>query len=263
MVSSVSDTTASYAKVWEKTSIDIYDESISNARDIGQARLNYSRLNVVTTLSKNEREDWFKFNVVSRGKLRLSAVNLSAKKEEKDTSASDATDALEDAKKDYQSAIDSFKGKGLRIEVFTYKNNRQTLVASNDEGSKKAYESFEKMMRGEYKVSPSEKGWYYIHVSTENGKPVDEDTLYALQLQMGDTYKHDYLTQEQSIDHTKVTESDIALSKAQEALSNVAASAQILNAQSAAGLLSAGYTNMATIQSSSGSKAAQLFSLLV
>ena len=158
MVSSVSDTTASYAKVWEKTSTDIYDESISNARDIGQARLNYSRLNVVTTLSKNEHEDWFKFNVVSRGKLRLSAVNLSAKKEEKDASASDATDALEDAKKDYQSAIDSFKGKGLRIEVFTYKNNRQTLVASNDEGSKKAYESFEKMMRGEYKVSPSEKG---------------------------------------------------------------------------------------------------------
>ena len=30
---------------------------------------------------------------------------------------------------------------------------------------------------------------------------------------MGDTYKHDYMTQEQSIDHTNVTEGDIALAK--------------------------------------------------
>ena len=41
------------------------------------------------------------------------------------------------------------------------------------------------------------KGWYYVHVTTEDGEPVDDDTLYALQLQMGDTYKHDYMTHEQ------------------------------------------------------------------
>lgn len=266
MVSSVSETSASaYAQVWEKTSTDIYDESASNARDIGQIRLNYSRLSVITTLSENEKEDWFKFNVVSRGKLRLSAVNLSSKEEDTDkTTASDATDALEDAKNDYQAAIDSFKGKGLRVEVYTYVNNRQTLVATNDESERKEYAAFEQLMRGEYEVPNSEKGWYYLHVTTESGEPVDEDTLYALQLQMGDTYKHDYLTQEQSIDHTKVTEGDIALAKAEEAMSNVATSASVLSGQGAASILSAGYTNMATIQSMQGKdKTSQLFNLLI
>lgn len=265
MVSSVSDTTTSYVKAWDKTSVDIYDESISNARDIGQIRLNYSRLSLVTTLSKNEREDWFKFNVVSRGNLRLSAVNLSASSDKADeTDKTTATDALEDAKNDYQAAIDSFKGKGLRVEVYTYKNNRQTLVATNDESQSKQYEAFEQMMRGEYKIPASAGGWYYIHVTTEDGNPVDDDTLYALQLQMGDTYQHDYLTQEQSIDHTNVTDSDIAMAKVEEALSNATTSSSILSGQSASSMLSAGYTNMATIRSMTGkSKASQLFSLLV
>ena len=267
MVSSVSETSSTaYAQVWEKTSTDIYDESVSNARDIGQIRLNYSRLSVITTLSKNEKEDWFKFNVVSRGNLRLSAVNLSAKDEktEQSTTSSDATEALEDAKNDYQAAIDSFKGKGLRVEVYTFVNNRQTLVATNDESEKKEYEAFEKLMRGEYEVPNSQKGWYYVHVTTEDGDPVDDDTLYALQLQMGDTYKHDYLTQEQSIDHTKVTEGDIALAKAEEAMGGVTPSASILSAQGASSILSAGYTNMATIQSMQGKdKTSQLFNLLI
>ena len=102
-------------------------------------------------------------------------------------------------------------------------NNRQTLVATNDESEKKEYEAFEKLMRGEYEVPNSQKGWYYVHVTTEDGEPVDDDTLYALQLQMGDTYKHDYMTQEQSIDHTNVTEGDIALAKAEEASRQAAA----------------------------------------
>lgn len=266
MVSSVSDTSSkALAQVWEKTSTDVYDEAASTARDVGQVRLNHSRLGVITTLSKNEKEDWFKFNVVSRGNLRLSAVNLSSKEDDSEkTTASDATDALEDAKNDYQKAIDSFKGKGLRVEVYTYVHNRQTLVATNDESERKEYAAFEQLMRGEFEVPNSKKGWYYVHVTTENGEPVDEDTLYALQLQMGDTYKHDYLTQEQSIDHTKVTEGDIALAKAEQAMNGATPSAAVLNGQGAASMLSAGYTNMATIQSMQGkNKTSQLFNLLI
>lgn len=259
MVSSVSDSTANtLVKAWDKTSTDIYDESIQNARDIGQIRLNYSRLSLVTTLSKNEKEDWFKFNVVSPGNFRLSAVNLSAKKEDSDDTK--AVDELEAAKNEYQKAIDSFKAQGLRVEVYTYKNNRQTLVATNDESQKKQYEAFESMMRGTYKMT--QKGMYYVHVTTKDGKPSEDDQLYALQLQMGDKYKHDYMTQEQSIDHTKVTEGDVALAAAEEQFNGVI-SGSILNAQGAASILSAGYNNLAQInKSSSKNAAARIFSLL-
>ena len=235
-------------KSWEKTSIDTYTDSIRNARDMGQARLNYSRLNMVTTLSKNETEDWFSFTTTSRGKLRLTAINISAaqKENEKDLSKTTATDELEEAASNYEKAIEQFRGQDLKVEVYQYVNNRQTLVATNEEGKGKQTEAFEQMMRGQFDVA--KKGTFYVHVTTKDGKPVSEDTLYALQVQLGDKYQHDYITQEQSIDHTKVTKSDIALAKAQEAIGSATANSKVLAGQSAANLLAAGYTNMATLQ---------------
>lgn len=250
-------------KSWEKTSRDTYADSIRNARDIGQARLNYSRLNMVTTLSKNETEDWFSFTTTSRGKLRLTAINISAaeKDSEKDLSKTTATDELEEAASNYEKAIEQFRGQDLKVEVYQYVNNRQTLIATNEKGNQKQTEAFEKMMRGQFDVT--KKGTFYIHVTTKDGKPVSEDTLYALQVQLGDKYKHDYVTQEQSIDHTKMTKSDIALAKAQDSLSSATVSSSLLSAQGACNLLSAGYTNMATLQQSSkGSSAARIFSII-
>lgn len=249
------------AKVWEKSTQDTYADSIRTARDMGQVRLNYSRLNMVTTLSKNEREDWFSFTVTSRGKLRLSAVNLSeASKSDKDKETS-ATDELDNAATDFQKAIDKFKAQGLKVEVYQYQNNRQTLLATNDESKSKQYEAFEQMMRGEYALKKG--GKFYIHVTTKDGKPADEDTLYALQLQMGDTYKHDYITKEQSLDHTGISDGDLALARAEEAMNNVTANSKVLAAQSASNLLSIGYTNMATMRENTGKNpAARILNLL-
>ena len=50
-VLNASSTTANI-KSWQKTSMDTYADSIRNARDMGQARLNHSRLNMITTLSE-------------------------------------------------------------------------------------------------------------------------------------------------------------------------------------------------------------------
>jgi len=117
-------------------------------------------------------------------------------------------------------------------------------------------------MRGQYKVQKA--GTYYIHVTTKDGKAVDQDTLYALQVQLGDTYKHDYVTQEQSIDHTNMTDGDIALAKAEAESGSVTASASVLATQGAADLLATGYTNMATLRSAKNqSSSSKLFSLLV
>lgn len=266
MTTTVLNASAAQANVksWEKTSIDTYTDSIRNARDMGQARLNHSRLNMITTLSEKETEDWFSFTTTSRGKLRLTAINISAAQKEnkdKDLSKTTATDELEEAASNYEKAIEQFRGQDLKVEVYQYVNNRQTLIATNEEGKGKQTEAFEQMMRGQFDVT--KKGTFYVHVTTKDGKPVSEDTLYALQVQLGDKYKHDYITQEQSIDHTKVTKADIALAKAQEAMGSATASGKVLAGQAAANLLATGYTNMATLQQqSSSSSAARILSIL-
>ena len=220
-------------KSWEKSSQDTYADTIRTARDMGQARLNYSRLNMITTLSENEKEDWFSFTTTSRGKLRLTAINLSAaEKEQKESNKkTTATDELEEAANNYEKAIEQFRGQDLKVEVYQYVNNRQTLIAANEGGTEKQTEAFEQMMRGQYDVA--KKGTFYVHVTTKDGKAAPEDTLYAIQVQLGDKYKNDYVTQEKSIDHTKVTDADIALAKAQEAISSATASGSVLAAQSA------------------------------
>jgi hypothetical protein len=257
---------ATSAKSFEKTSSDRYSDTIRNARDIGQVRKNWTRLNLITTLSENEKEDWFSFTSFSKGKVRLSAVNLSAKSDEKtETEKGDdsATEALEAAKNDYEKAIESFQGKGLRVEVYSFVNNRQVLLATNDEKNAKGFEKFKNLMRGQHEI---DKGTYYVHVSTEDGKPVKKDTLYALQVQMGDTFKEDYLTKETTVSHKGFTEGNLAYmamtEEADEGKSSL--SGNLLAAQSAASILEAGYTNLADIQiSKNQNSAAMLFSLLV
>jgi len=257
---------ATSAKSFEKTSSDRYSDTIRNARDIGQVRKNWTRLNLITTLSENEKEDWFSFTSFSKGKVRLSAVNLSAKSDEKtETEKGDdsATEALEAAKNDYEKAIESFQGKGLRVEVYSFVNNRQVLLATNDEKNAKGFENFKNLMRGQHEI---DKGTYYVHVSTEDGKPVKKDTLYALQVQMGDTFKEDYLTKETTVSHKGFTEGNLAYmamtEEADEGKSSL--SGNLLAAQSAASILEAGYTNLADIQiSKNQNSAAMLFSLLV
>lgn len=253
--------TSTNVKSWEKTTTDTYADTIRTARDMGQARLNYSRLNMITTLSENEKEDWFSFTVTSRGKLRLTAVNLSAANTDKEKDETTATDELDAAASNFEKAIEQFKGQGLKVEVYQYVSNRQTLIATNEEGKGDQTEAFEQLMRGEYKVNKA--GTFYIHVTTKDGEPVSEDTLYALQVQLGDKYKHDYITQEQSIDHTQMTEGDIALAKAEAAAGSVMASGSVLAAQGACDILSAGYTNLATLRASKDDSAAsRILSLL-
>ena len=41
--------TATLAKSWSKSSSDVYIDTIKTARDMGNLRLNYSRLNMITT----------------------------------------------------------------------------------------------------------------------------------------------------------------------------------------------------------------------
>ena len=66
------------AKAWENyvTDMNDIDETFANARDLGQLRLNYSRITAVGELSNNDAVDVYKTSVVSnRGKLAISVRN--------------------------------------------------------------------------------------------------------------------------------------------------------------------------------------------
>ena len=253
--------TATLAKSWAKSSSDVYNDTIKTARDMGNLRLNYSRLNMITTLSENETEDWFSFKSLSKGKLRLSAINVSALQ---DKSKDVSQDDIDNAASDYEKATADFKAKGLRVEIYTKQGYRDKMIATNDDSKSKEYAAFEKMMKGEFDAG---KGTYYIHVTTQDGKPVKKDTLYALQVQMGDTYKHDYVTKETAVNHKGLSEGQIQQKKNEEqmnsSMTNATTNSGILSAQGASDLLAAGYTNMATInRASSAGTAARILNLV-
>ena len=74
-LSSIADTSSKGKDSWDKTTSDITnadEENFSNARDIGHLRLNTYRLNVVSSLSKNDTADTYSFNAISTGKLNFS-----------------------------------------------------------------------------------------------------------------------------------------------------------------------------------------------
>ncbi|MBL6931047.1 MAG: hypothetical protein ISR46_06050 [Rhodospirillales bacterium] len=58
-------------KVFEREGRDLHDDSAKSARDLGQARLDHSRLNLFTSLGPGDKEDNFKFKVPTPGPLRL------------------------------------------------------------------------------------------------------------------------------------------------------------------------------------------------
>lgn len=217
---------ASLPKSFTKSSSDIYDEQLKNARDVGNLHVNRSRLNVITTLSKGEKEDWFKTTAYNNGKFRLSAINVSALDKESDVDSvlnsdgtslttaaegapkSDVEQILEKLKRDADPNYEPekkndpkamMKGQNLRVEVYVMKGNRQVLVATNDTDDAKNYQNFEDMVNGEYKVQRGTE--LFVHVATADGKRVDDDTLYALQFQVGTRYTQNYTTKETSIDH--------------------------------------------------------------
>lgn len=260
-MSNTIELTATQVKSYGKSSSDIYSESIDNARDMGNLRVNKTRLNLVTTLNKKETEDWFSFKSFNDGKLRLSAINVSVldkDNEKKDVNAildSTTNDASEETKA-------MLYGKELRIEVYTKQGNRSNLVASNDEDNEKAYKIFKSMVDGEYKASKGTT--YYVHVTTPDGKPSKEDTLYALQVQMGDKYTENYTTQEQAVDYEKLSSAEIAQKQAEEQQNSLFSgyTGGLLATQSASDILSDGYNNLALINSSK-TKSDSILDLLV
>ncbi|MBL4691833.1 MAG: hypothetical protein JKY92_00690 [Magnetovibrio sp.] len=150
------DKTFGGAKVWSREGRDVNGEdSFRTARLIGTVRLEHSRLNGFSAISKGEKEDNFTYKVASRGPLRL-------------------------GKK-----IDSY----TRVEFF---NGTKHIIASNDPKSGRLYDKYFEMISAE--GTQTDRGTYFIKFSRVDPNDTSKDLPYTFQLQMGSDFKHDYET---------------------------------------------------------------------
>ncbi len=223
--------------VWEKTSSDVTNntESKDTARDIGYVRNNYSRLNLASALTKKDTEDWYSFNVISQGNLRITLRTAGEEEDSKSSSGDKPADAFEQYKKD-------FEGKNIVFEVYKSSGyGRTELIASNDESKEKMFAKFKELMTGDTKIT--DKGTYYIRVARKDGASTKTDEPYLVQVQMGDTYKHDYVTKESPTDQSSAAQQNALLDKVQETMANSFNQGEALS-----GMLQIGYNNVAEAQ---------------
>lgn len=252
---------------WEKTQKDVnnVDENFKNARDLGYTRLNYSRLTGVGKLAKYDSVDTYKVQVQSNGKLGISLRNTNgsddkvldlSEYEKKLDELKQITDpegwkAEQDKKQEELENKDylAINAPGMKMEVYMVKNGREVLVGDStaDRGTK-LRDDLDNMLKGDYKAS---KGDYYIKISRDDTVDSNEETPYALQVQQGKTYKHDYIMKEQISDDTKNKKlSTIPSINSDGVLSSVnALQIQASKHQATAQMLQVGYMNMADIYS--------------
>lgn len=254
------------AKTWEKTLVDMnnIDESFANARDIGYTRLNYARTTAIAQLSKSyDDSDCYKVQVQSNGKLGVSlrdgtesdkVLDLSKYEEALDTLKQQLDPegyAKEQAEKEAKKEDNllSLTSEKLNIQVYMTKGGKQVLIGDStaDKGTK-IREAMDEMLKGEYRA---QKGDYYFKITRNEDTTVkNEEISYALQVSMGEHFKHDYVMREQASEDTKnKRESTIPLTTSSGGtLSSVnALEIQASRYQATAQMLSIGYLNMADI----------------
>ncbi len=253
---------------WEKQVKDVndVDEKFTNARDLGHLRLNYSRLTAVGSLAKYDKEDNYKVNVQSNGKLSISIRNASGE-DEKVLDLSKYEAALDELKKqtdpegwekeqeekkklEAEQNLIEVTAPGMKLQVYMVKNGREVLVAdSSAEKGEDLRENLDAMLKGEYKAT---KGTYYVKVSRDDTLDKNEEVNYALQMNVGGKFKHDYVMTESVSDDTTNKQYSRVPATADYTTGGTLSSVNALQIQATryqatAQMLQIGYLNMANI----------------
>ncbi len=249
---------------WEKTAADVndVDEKFSNARDLGYLRLNYARVTSIAQLSKFDKEDNYKIQVQSNGKMSLALRNTEGN-DEKVLDLSKYEEALDklkqqfdpegyakeqEEKKKAEEDILADLAPGMQIQVYMVKNGKEVLIAdSMAEKGEDLRTNMDDLLSGEYKAK---KGTYYIKISRDETVDANEELPYALQLRVGEKHQHEYTFTETVSSDTKNEEySRIpSTTSASGTLSSVnALEIQATRYQTTAKMLQVGYLNLANI----------------
>jgi hypothetical protein len=168
---------------FERTSQDVLYDNNATGRQIGQLRLNTTRLNVISAMSSQDKVDVFSFNATSGAtKINLLVNDPNATDQAKDASAN------------------------LRIQIFA---KGKGLIADSDSGAGDAYKAYQSMKNGQLDLAA---GGYTIRVTRAQGVDTQAKNTYnyAIQLSQGTKYTQDYTTTEQA--YTPGTDDPFGLS---------------------------------------------------
>jgi hypothetical protein len=170
-IAAISAQASGNVQEFERTSQDVLYDNNATGRQIGQLRLNTTRLNVISALNSQDKVDVFTFNATG-GKTKLSLL----------VNDPNAADQSKDA------------SGNLRIQIFA---KGRGLVADSDSGAGAAYDSYKALKNGQFDLAA---GGYTIRVSRAQGVDAGAKNTYnyAIQLSQGTKYTQDYTTTEQA-----------------------------------------------------------------
>ncbi|WP_042701908.1 hypothetical protein [Azospirillum sp. B506] len=117
----------------------------AGATDIGVLAKNTTRLNVASTLAANDKVDFYKFKVTSKGEMTMGQVG----------------------------------DDGVRVQLM---NKLGRVMADSDPKSGDDYKAFKQLQAGNLTV---DKGDYTLRVSRDKGQSDKDPKNYAMQLVMG------------------------------------------------------------------------------
>ena len=207
-------------QTFESRTFDVANEKMGDARYIGDFRPNQNRLNVFSMISKDDADDYYRFQMKSPGKLHLALLADQLDKQRKVT-AYELPDAL-------------------HVQLIQVRGPVQKVVADSDPRAGAAYHAYQQLS-GEGLALRADK--YVVHVSRSADTPQDREYLYSLQL-VGDRYYQDYDTLDHEAQPRKIGMNRIqvlsrdavvsllggnALFGAASAMSNVALAARSLS----------------------------------
>ncbi|WP_372400475.1 hypothetical protein ABMY26_33185 [Azospirillum sp. HJ39] len=119
------------------------------ATDIGVLAKNATRLNVASTLAANDKVDFYKFKVTTKGEMTLGQVG----------------------------------DDGVRVQLM---NRLGRVMADSDPKAGDEYDSFKKLQAGNLTV---DKGDYTLRVTRDKGQSDKDPKNYAMQVVMGNYSK--------------------------------------------------------------------------
>lgn len=160
-------------KVWQKNAYDVANQTTSNATNVGYLRKNDSRVDIISTMDKNLKQQVFSFTNMTTAATQLSVEAGSSSVASSGGSSSSSGPQGTNA---------------VRVQVL---NQAGQVIADSKSGMGQASKTYTALTQGTYSLKA---GTYSVVVQRNASVPLDSQLPYNVQVAQGSTVKNDYIT---------------------------------------------------------------------
>lgn len=150
---------------------DVAKDSIDKARYIGDLRPNQNRLNGFSLASRNDTQDYYRFNLKFAGKVHLTML----------------VDSLDGQRR----VLESETAQGLGIQVIQYRGSSHKVIADSAPNSGSLFTAYNQLSVGD--GTQLAAGKYVVRVYRQSDTPQTKEFFYSFQLS-GERFYQDYDT---------------------------------------------------------------------